>query len=141
MAKITRTIGKGQMVAFVFGQINVAANQSDVQLIAADPSGNDGYAAAWDGEIVGIAYNLSAARTAGTLTIGATVNGTEDTDTTVSVPGDSATTAGYKRVPRGAAPFVAGQVIGAEITTNAGHLPTTTDLTVTVYVLQYIEGI
>lgn len=141
MTAVTRTTSRGQLVTLSFGQANVAASQTDVQLVAADPSGNDGYALPFDGEIVGIGYNLSAARTAGTCTVGVTIGGTEDADTTVSIPGDSATVKGYQRISRGRCPFAAGDVIGVEITTNAGHLPTTTDLTVTVLALVYLEGI
>jgi len=59
----------------------------------------------------------------------------------VAIPGDSTTVKGYQRVSRGRCAFSAGDVIGVEITTNSGHLPTTTDLTVTVLALVYLEGI
>lgn len=139
--QIERYIARGQVVAYPFGLANVAASQTDVQLVAADPSGNAGYVSPFAGEIVGIGWELSAAATAGTLTIGATVNGTEDADTTLSVPADASTTRGTLRVKRGKARFKAGDSIGAEITTNAGFLPITTDLTVTVYVMLELDGI
>jgi hypothetical protein len=138
---IARGTSKGQLVALPFGQANVAASQTDVQLVASDPSANDGYAMPFDGEVVAVSWNLSAASTAGSLTVGATVEGTEDADTTLTVPADSATVRGYKRVPRNKATFVAGQRIGAEITTNAGFLPITTDLTVVVWAIVQIDGI
>jgi hypothetical protein len=141
MTQIELITAEGQLIALPFGQINVAATQTDVQLIAADPSGNDGYAAAFRGEVVALAWNLSAAITAGVDTIGATVNGTELTATTITLPADSATVKGVTKFARGKTAFVAGDVLGVELTTSGAHLPITTDLTVTLYVIQYVEGI
>lgn len=141
MPDIRRQISRGQVHAYAFGLANIPISQTDVQLIAADPSGNDFYVAAFDGEVIAVAWGFSAAPTAGTMTVGATFGGTEDADTTASVTVDSATTVGRIRVPRGKAAFTAGTKIGAEITTNGSFAPTTTDVTVTVYVLEYLEGI
>lgn len=139
---ISHEIAKGQLVALNFGLVNVGASQTDVQLTAAAVSGNaDGYGAPWAGDVVGIGWALSAASTAGVGTVGATVGGTENANTTLTFPADSATTEGYKRIPRGKASFAAGARLGAEITTDGSWLPTTTDLTVTVYVLYSLDGI
>lgn len=139
---IDRSIAKGQLVPLVFGQDAVAASQTNVELPTVGPEEGGtiitGYNMPWDGEIVGISFTLTAAGSAGTLTIGGTVDGTEDADTTMTV-----TTAAddYKRVPRGKATFTAGQNIGAEITTDGSWNGTTADLAVIVWVLLFLEGI
>lgn len=135
---------KGQLLALPFGQTDLAVSQTDVQLFAAlgeAAATNDGYAIPFPFEVVGVSWQLTTAATAGTLSIGATINGTEDADTTLAVPADSATTSGYKRVARGAAVGTAGQVVGAEITTNGSFAPITADLSVLVYVIAYLEGV
>lgn len=143
MPVIKPNISKGQLVRLSFTQDNVAANQSDVQLYryevaAAALLAVDEYEMPWAGEVVGIGWSLSAAGSAGTLAIGVTVNGTEDTDTTQSV-----TTAarGYDSFPRGAVTFTAGQYLGVEITTSAAWNGTSSDLAVDVYAIVYLEGI
>jgi hypothetical protein len=143
MGQITNETAKGQLVPLVFCQDNVAASQTDVQLnvmevASAAALAVDGYTMPFSGEVVGISYVLSAAASAGVGTIGATVGGTEDADTTLAM----GTSAGnYKRVPRGSARFVAGNKIGCELTTDGSWDATTADLAVTVWVLLEMEGI
>jgi hypothetical protein len=145
MTQIENIISKGQLIPLHFRQADVAASQTDAQLTvaavdnAADDALNvDEYVMPWPGEIVGISYSLSAAATAGTLTLGATVDGTEDADTTQSI-----TTAqrGSAKIERGDAAFAAGARIGAEITTDGSWDGTGADLQVTVWVLVYLGGI
>lgn len=144
MTHITSDTSKGQLVQLVFAQDAVAASQTDVQLYAQEGGAGpislavEEYYAPWPGEIVAVAFDLSAAGSAGNLSIGATINGTEDADTTYAI-----TTAqrGAKKVPRGKAMFAAGQYIGSEITTDGSWNGTTADLLVTVYVLFYVDGI
>lgn len=138
-------IAKGQLVPLVFMQADVAASQTDVQLsvAAVDNAADDQlagveYAMPFDGSIVGISYTLTAAATAGTLTIGPTVNGTEKTDPTLSV---TTGTSGYDRATREATRFVAGDKIGAEITTGGTWDGTGADLAVVVWVLLTMDGI
>lgn len=139
MANITRGTSRGQLIGLPFGQVNVTASQTDVQLPVAAVSGAvDGYDAMFDGEIVGVAYALSAAGTTGAFTIGPTIDGTENTTYAQTV---GTTTKGRIRIPRGAMRFTAGQKIGAEITTAAGWDGTTSDLSVTVYVIYQMDGI
>jgi hypothetical protein len=141
MPAIERGISRGQLVPLVFGQTDLAVGQTDVQLVTAiGESGQTGteYEAPFDGEVVAVCYTLSTVGTAGALTIGATINGTEDADTTISA---GTTVAACQKVRRGAARFVAGDAIGAEITTDGSWAPITADLTVVVYVLYYLEGI
>ena len=141
MTQITRDTSKGQLVAFVFGQDAVAASQSDVQLPAVGPEegGNvDGYTIPFDFDVVGVAVTLTAAASAGSAAVGATVNGAELTGSTVSI---TTGTDLYKRVSRGKARGVAGTRLGCELTTNSGWNATAADLLVTIWALVYLEGV
>lgn len=141
MTQITLDTSKGQLVAYVFGQDALAASQSNVQLptvIAEASQANAGYTMPFKGDIVAVAAQLSAAGSAGSLTIGATGGGTEDADTTMTI-----TTEVNKRltVPRGKASIAAGAELGCELTTDASWNGTSADLVAVVYVLHYLEGI
>lgn len=138
---VTPDASKGQLIALNFGQDAVAASQTNVQLpvnIGEASQAVDGYEAIFPGDVVGIAWSLSAAGSAGVFTIGATLDGTEDADSTLTV-GTAAN--GYTRIERGKMPFTAGQQIGCEITTDGSWDGTTADLSVQVYVLYRMEGI
>jgi len=135
MSQIELGTSKGQLVALAFGQANVSASQSDVQLVG---NQGDGYTMPWAGEIVGISYGLSGAASAGQLTVGPTIDGTEQTDPKLTI---TTGTSGYDLATRGTARFAAGARIGAEITTNSGWNGTTAELDVAVWVIQTIEGI
>lgn len=134
--QIDRTIAKGQLVALVFGDTDVAASQTDVQLLT--PGGGAGYTMPFAGEVVAVTRHLSAAAGAGSMTLGATIGGTEIAASASTV---TTQTASSTTLPRGAAPFAAGAELGAEITTSGTWDATTTDLTVVVFVLLYLEGI
>lgn len=141
--QIDRVISRGQLVPLTFMQDAVAASQTDVQLPIAEVNagaGNAivGYISPFAGEIVAISWNLTAAGTAGTFTIGPTVGGTEKTTLTQTV-GTAAS--GYAKVLRGSIPIAAGDEIGAEITTNGSWDGTSSDLCVVVWCLLYLEGI
>ena len=141
MTHITHDTSRGQIVAFVFGQDALAASQTDVQLPTAIGEGSQavtGYTMPFGGQVVALAYDLSAAGTTGTFTIGATIGGTENANTTVTV---GTTVTGQKIVGRGVMPFVAGNILGAEITTGGTWDGVSVDLTVVVYVLFDLEGI
>lgn len=141
MTQITRDTSKGQLVAFVFGQDAVAASQSDVQLPAVGPEegGNvDGYTIPFDFDVVGVAVTLTAAASAGSATVGATVNGAELTRSTLTITTGADL---YKRLPRGKARGVAGSRLGCELTTNSGWNATTADMLVTIYVIVYLDGV
>lgn len=132
-----------QVVALNFCQDNVAASQSNVQLNVVEVASAatlavDGITVPWAGNIIGISYNLSAAATAGSLTIGPTVNGTEASDPTLSV---TTGTSGSDTATRGTAAFAAGDRIGAEITTDGSWDGTSSDLVVTVWVLVEVTGV
>lgn len=141
--QIDRVIAKGQLVPLRFMQDAVAASQTDVQLPVAEVNagaGNaiNGITMPFDGEIVAVTADLSAAATAGTLTVGPTVGGTEKTDPTLSI---TTQTTRRDTALRGTARFSAGDLIGAEITTDGSWDGTSADLLVVVYVLLYLEGI
>jgi len=116
-----------------FGDAGVAASQSDVQL-ALLPLGNTGIVMPKAGYVVGTGWTLSAAATAGSLTIGVSVDGTEEAATTQVV---STASAGYDSwKSNGAAPrFAAGQQVGVQITTDGDWDATAADLAVFVYVV------
>lgn len=141
--QIDRIIAKGQLVPLTYMQDAVAASQTDVQLPIAEVTagaGNAivGYIMPFAGEIVGMSWQLTAAGTTGAFTIGPTVSGTEKTALTATV---GTSTTGRPIVSRGTVPFLAGDEIGAEITTAAGWDGTAADLCVVVWVLLYVEGI
>ena len=140
MPTITRDSSRGLLVAYTFGVAILQDSQTNAQMVAADPSGNDGYCSPFPGEVVGIGWNLSAAFSAGAFTVGASFNGTEDADTTTSVT-MATVTSGYARIPRGKATFAANTVIGCEYTTDANVEANTVDVTVTIYCLLYLEGV
>ena len=143
MNAIKNITSKGQLVPLYFAQNDVAASQTDAQLATQEVSSGAALAISaetmpFDGEVVALTYDLSAAATKGSLTIGASINGTEDTDTTATV-----TTAitGKKIVPRGKCAFKAGKYLGVEITTSTGWGAVTIDLGVVLWVLLYMEGV
>lgn len=142
--QIERIVSRGQLVAYTFSQDAVAASQTDVQLNAVETGATTGtldvtgYTMPFDGEIVAITADLSAAATAGTLTVGPTIGGTEKTDPTLSI---TTQTTRRDTAPRSTSTFVAGDVLGAEITTGGTWDGTTADLLVTVLVLLYLDGI
>jgi hypothetical protein len=149
--QIEGIISKGQLVPLKFTQAGVAASQSNVQLeitnvvfsagtsdATLDYPSNDEYVMPFDGEIVAISAELTAAATAGSLTVGPTKDGTEESDPTLSI---TTATEAYDTCLRGTATFVAGDRIGCEITTDASWDGTSADLTVLVWVLVNIEGV
>lgn len=140
MTQIVRVISKGQLVPLHFAQVDLAVSQTDVQLKVAEAgaTANDveGVPMPCDGEVVGISMELSTAATAGSLTVGPTIDGTEVADLTQTYAA-----AGQSKdalVPRGTARFVKGARIGAEITTNGTFAPITADLFVVVWVMLYL---
>lgn len=132
------------MVPFKFSRDGVAASLSDVQL--SSTGHGDVSASYWltshvmpfAGTIVAIDYQLSVAATTGTLTIGPTIAGTEQSDPTLSV---TTGTSGRDTALRGLTTVAAGDLLGAEITTSAGWDGTTADLLVTVWVIFEVTGV
>ena len=126
-------VRSNQVILGPFGDDGVAASQSNAQLTLL-PLTNDGVVMPKAGYVVGIAWTLTAAATAGSLTIGVSIDGTENTDTTQTV---STAQEGYASWRSGdvAPRFAAGEQIGVEITTDASWDATTADLAVWVFVV------
>jgi hypothetical protein len=135
--RIERIISKGQLVPLEFGQANVAISQSDVQLVGNQTAG---YVMPFAGEIVAVTYLLSANKTAGVMTVGPTVGGTEVASLRVTAA--NAAASGRSVVKRLTATFAAGAEIGVELTTDANFLPAASaELNVVVWVILSLEGI
>lgn len=113
-----------------FSAANLAADQADQA--AALPGGNTGIPALVGGSVVGLLARLSAAATAGQVTVGVTVGGTEDADSTQTLTTGQSI---YKSFEAGQIPFSAGNLIGVEWNTNAAWNGTTADLDVFVLAL------
>jgi hypothetical protein len=135
--QITREFSKYQIIPVTFGQANVAASQTDVQLKDAT-NGVEGVTMAFPGIIVGLTVDLSAASTGGQLTVGVTINGTEVAATTQTITTATAVRAIFDR---DAVQFAAGDKLGVEITTNAGWTPETAELAATVLAALAVSGI
>ena len=135
-------IAKGQVVPLHFMEAAVAASQTNAQMVLVDvgasPSLTDGFVMPFAGAVIGISWLKDAAATAGSLTIGASIDGTEDADTTQTV---STATSGSAVFPRDAAKFEAGAELGVEITTDGSWAPETADLSVILWVLLELVGI
>jgi len=116
-----------------FTDENVAASQTDAQLVLL--AGLDGVVMPKAGYVIGMTGSLSAAATAGSLTVGVSIDGTEDSDTTQTVTTGQEINATFK-VDDGIR-FTAGQQIGVEITTSSDPAwdGTTADLAVWVWVV------
>ena len=138
---ITLDTSKGQLVPFIFGQDAVAASQTDVQLPAVGPEEGgtvDGYAMPFKYDVVAVSASLTVAGSAGSLSIGATVDGTEDADTTLTFTTGTNNTL---VIGRGKASGAAGTRLGCELTAHASWNGTTADLIVVIWCLVYLEGI
>jgi hypothetical protein len=140
--QVSRFIAKGQIVPLMFMEDAVAASQTDAQMaaVALDTVSSLVLSVAmpWAGEVIGISATLDTAASAGSLAIGATIGGTEDADSTITITTE---TEKYKSIPRGKITFSAGDVVGAELTTDGSWNGTTSDLIVHVWVLLHVEGI
>lgn len=143
-SQIERIISKGQLVPFLFAQDAVADSQSAVAMNIMETTATTStlpvteYVIPWDFEIVGIAIVSSEARTAGTLTVDATIDGTV-TGLQAALDATNTTRDTGTQV-RGADVGVAGSRIGVKLTT-ASWTPTTADVAVVVYALVHLEGI
>lgn len=115
-----------------FGQSNVAANQTAVALSIVGQSGNTEVVMAEDGYVMGISVASNDARTGGTLTVDATVNGTAQS--IQAILDSTNTTYHYSSVDRQTKTFSKGDRIGVDITTNASWAPTTADIIVNVFI-------
>lgn len=126
------------IVPYVFGQDALAANQTDVQIPTAVGEASQavaGYTMPVAGEVLYLTANLSAAGSAGNLSVGATIDGTEDADSTIAITTETAV---IKTLTRDSMVFTAGAVLGVEITTDGSWNGTTADLLVVAYVALWL---
>ena len=139
--QVERIIAKGQVVPLQFYEDAVADSQTNAQLpvLAVDTVASlvDGYPMPFAGDVIAVSAALDTAGTTGSLTVGATVGGTEDADSTITITTE---TSKNLVIARGKVPFVAGDLIGAEITT-ASWDGTGSDLLVQIWVLFNLDGI
>lgn len=115
-------------------QDDVADSQTDAAL---DMDGNSARAEVPTiraGSIIGIAVYSNEARSAGTLTVDATVDGTK-TGLTAVLDGTNSQTKVTTQA-KDTDTFTAGQRIGVKLTTDGSWAPTTADITVTVLIEQ-----
>lgn len=143
MPQIERIISRGQLVPLTFVQDAVADSQSAVAMNAVEVNAGAAltvteYQLPWDFEVVGISIVSDSARTAGTCTVDATINGTATG--LQAVLNATNTTRAYSTQQRGSDTGVAGQRVGVKLTT-ASWTPTTADVAVVVWVIAYLEGI
>lgn len=137
--QMERIIAKGQLVPLTFSQGAVADAQSAVAMTFADGIADVAeYTMPFDYEVVGISITSDSARTAGTLTVDATVDGTV-TGLQAVLDGTN-TTRHYGVQRRGTDVGSAGSRVGVKITT-ASWTPVTADIIVTVWVLAHLEGV
>ncbi len=143
-SQIERAISKGQLIQLLFAQDAVADAQAAVAMNIMETTATTStlpvteYPMPFDFEIVAITVASSEARTAGTLTVDATIDGT--VTGLQGLLNATDTTRDYATQPRGADAGVAGQRVGVKLTT-ASFTPVTADIAVCVYVLVHLEGI
>lgn len=138
MTQAMRQLPGITIVPFVFGQDAMAANQSDVQLPAVGPEEGGtvtGYTMPCAFEVLYITADLTAAGSAGNATVGATIGGTEDADSTMTITTEVTK---VKTLTRGSMVGAAGDILGVELSTHASWNGTTADLLVVVYVALWL---
>lgn len=137
--QIDRTISKGQLVPLTFSQGAVADAQSAVAMTYADGIADVAeYVMPFDYEIIAITVVSNEARTAGTVTVDATIDGTV-TGLTAVLDGTNTFRKSTKQ-GRGSDVGSAGSRVGAKLT-SASWTPVTADVIVTVWVIVHLEGI
>lgn len=123
----------GYKNSFNFAQSNVTASQPAVAIDVLGLTGNTEYTLPYAGSIIGISVASNAVCTAGNLTVDATINGAA---TGLQVALESVTNTTYHSATQGVNTdtFSAGDRLGVKITTDAGWLPITADIVVTVII-------
>lgn len=130
---------KSNVMAFPFYIADAAASQTAVVLsIPGEATATDmgQVPIPWAGSIVGLSVAVEAARTAGTLTLNPSIDGTVTAQSVVI--DDDPTTYNSVQYARGAYPITAGQRIGMKMTTDASWAASTTP-SVLGYVFVHVE--
>jgi hypothetical protein len=122
----------GYKNSFSFAQSNVVVSQTAVAIDVLGQAGNTEYVLPYDGSVVGISVASNAARTTGTLTVDATINGSA-TGLQAILNGSNTT---YHSGTQGVNTdtFSAGNRLGVKLTTDGSWAPTTADIVVTVII-------
>jgi len=115
-----------------FYQDNSTASQAAVALTCMGDAVRTGYALPVPSSVIGITIVSNAARTAGTLTVDATIAGSA-TGLQAVLNGTN-TTVHYANQDDDRDQVAAGELIGVKVTTDAGWLPETADIIVAVTV-------
>jgi len=110
-----------------WAQNDVAASQTDVPLSAQVSTNFDDIPAIRAGSLVGLSVRFTETITAGETTIAVTINGVA-TALTLTCDAGTNPDGGIATAASGVVPYVAGDLIGVFITTDAGFLPITTDV-------------
>jgi hypothetical protein len=117
----------------IWAQENVAASQTNVPLSAQVSTSFDTIKMIRAGSIVGLGTRLTEAITAGTLTVSITKNGAAGT---LSIVHSTSSLGSALTQAAGIDTYVAGDLIGVQLTTSAGFLPNTTYLEAWLEVLE-----
>ena len=129
------TTGGGMVTELTYWyQDNVAISQTDAVLDMDGNASRTEVPTVRAGSVIGIAVYSNEARTAGTLTVDATIDGTKTGLTAVldgTNPSTKVTTQG-----KDTDAFTAGQRIGVKLTTDGTWAPVTADITVVVLIEQ-----
>jgi len=141
--QMVNEISRYQLVPLLFCQDAVAASQSAVAMNTVEAEGvvqtNTGYELPWPFQIVGISCLSGAARTAGTLTVDATIGGTATG--VQAVLGATNTTHHSSYQKRDTDVGAAGAIVGVKLTSDASWAPVTADINVLVFVLVDLLGV
>jgi hypothetical protein len=105
-----------------WAQLSITPSQTNVPLSAQVSTDFDDLKMIRAGSIVGMATRLVSAITAGTLTVTVTKNGAAGTLSIVHTNGSNAS-GGVATQASGIDTYVAGDLIGIQLTTDAGFLP------------------
>ncbi len=142
--QITREISKGQLIPYLFAQDAVADSQSAVAMNVMETSATTStlavteYVIPFDFEIVAITIVSDEARTAGTMTVDATIDGTASG--LQAVLNGTNTFRKHTTQGRNLDVGAAGSRIGVKLTT-ASWTPVSADVAVVVYALLHLDGI
>lgn len=119
---------------FTFVQDNVAANQSAVALAIPGDATRTGHPMIRSGAVTGISVYSNEARTAGTLTVDVTIDGSVTGLQAILNGTNTQSHQATQMRTAGGDAYPAGTLIGVKITTSADWAPTTADIIVEVEV-------
>jgi len=131
--QIERIIAKGQVVPFT---TTFSAPTAGATVNAA------GFVVPWEYEILGVSALSSATVADGLATVSPTVNGSVPSGHTYALLDETVNTnSGAAVIPRGKLVGAAGDVIGAQLATDADWDTSGGNVTVTIWVLAHLEGV